>query len=158
MALVHAVMTPAAARFVSPLTVAAASGTRVWTDIFADAALDPLAHIHLARMAEFVLVAPASFDFIGKIAAGLANDPVSLLIAATTAPVLFAPAMHDTMWKNPIVQANMSALKDVGYRFIPPETGLQATGEVGEGRMAGINATLSALLTLVKDYSNDSES
>lgn len=145
LATVYAVMTPAATRFVSPLTVAVASGTPVATDTFADAARDPLAHIHLAHLADLALVAPASFDFIGKVAAGLADDAVSLMLAATTAPVLLAPAMHDTMWANPILQRNIEALKTVGYRMIPPETGLQATGDIGEGRMASIGAILAAL-------------
>jgi len=145
LAMVHAAMTPAAARFVSPLTVAAAAGTPVWRDIFADAEVAPLAHIHLARLADLVLVAPATFDFIGKVAAGWADDPVSLLLAATTAPVLLAPAMHNSMWRNPILQRNVETLKGIGYRVVAPETGLQATGDVGEGRMANIGAILSAL-------------
>ena len=145
LAVVHAVLTPAAAHFVSPLTVAAATGTPVWTDIFEDAQHDPLAHIHLARLADVVLVAPATFDFIGKLAGGQADDPVLLLLAATTAPVLLAPAMHDTMWANPILQRNLEALKVVGYRIVPPETGVQATGDEGHGRMASMGVILAAL-------------
>jgi phosphopantothenoylcysteine decarboxylase/phosphopantothenate--cysteine ligase len=145
LALVHAVMTPAAAQFVAPLTVAAAAGTPVWTNVFDDARRDPLAHIHLARLADLVLVAPATFDFIGKLASGLADDPVSLLLAAATAPVLLAPAMHDTMWVNPILRRNLATLTGVGYHIIPPEVGLQATGDVGEGRMANIGAIVAAL-------------
>lgn len=150
LATVYTVMTPAATRFVSPLTVAAAAGTPVVTDIFKSAELDPLAHIHLARLADLVLVAPATFDFVGKVAAGLADDPVSLLLAATTAPVLLAPAMHATMWRNPILRRNLETLKDAGYRVAPPETGLQATGEKGEGRMASINVLINALNEITK--------
>ncbi len=153
MATVHAVMTPAATHFVSPLTVAAAAGTAVWTDIFEDAQRDPLAHIHLARLADLVLVAPATFDFIGKVAAGLADDPVTLLLAAATTPVLLAPAMHDTMWANPILQRNLEILKGIGYRVLPPEKGVQATGDVGEGRMAGTGAILAALSEFAKTSS-----
>ncbi len=149
---VHAVMSPAAAQFVSPLTVAAAAGTPVWTDVFEAARHDPLAHIHLARLADLVLVAPATFDFIGKVASGLADDPVSLLLAATTAPVLLVPAMHDTMWANPILRRNLATLKGVGYGVVPPETGLQATGDVGEGRMANIGAILTALSELGQTF------
>jgi phosphopantothenoylcysteine decarboxylase/phosphopantothenate--cysteine ligase len=150
LATVHTVMTSAAARFVSPLTVAAAAGTPVWQDVFEGAELNPLAHIHLAHLADLVLVAPATYDFIGKVAAGWADDPVSLLLAATTAPVLLAPAMHDTMWANPILQRNLETLKGVGYRVAPPETGLQATGDIGEGRMASIGALLNMLNELSK--------
>lgn len=157
LAAAHAVMTPAAARFVSPLTVAAATGTPVWTDIFEDARRDPLAHIHLARLADLVLVAPATFDFIGKLAAGQADDPVSLVIAATTAPVLLAPAMHDTMWANPILQRNLETLTGVGYRIVPPETGLQATGDVGGGRMASLGAIIAALNELARTIPQNPE-
>lgn len=150
LAMVYAVMTPAAAQFVSPLTVAAATGTPVSMDIFADATRDPLAHIHLARLAEVVLIAPATYDFIGKVASGLADDSVGLLLAATTAPVLLAPSMHDTMWANPILKRNLETLKAVGYGIVPPETGLQATGDVGEGRMASIGAIIAALTQVAK--------
>lgn len=145
LAVVHAAMTPAATRFISPLTVAAATGTPVAADTFADAEADPLAHIHLARLADLVLIAPATYDFIGKLASGLADDPVLLFLAATTAPVLVAPAMHDTMWAKPILRRNIETLTGVGYRFVPPETGIQASGEIGEGRMASIGRIIASL-------------
>ena len=148
MASVYVAMTPAATHFVTPLTVAASTGGPVWTDIFADAERDPLGHIHLARLADLVLIAPATFDFIGKVAAGLADDPVTLLLAATTAPVLLAPAMHDTMWANPLLQRNLATLQSIGYQVVPPETGLQATGDVGMGRIASISTILTALNNL----------
>jgi len=157
MATVYAAMTPAATRFVTPLTIAASTGGPVWTNVFADAERDPLAHIHLARLADLVLVAPATFDFIGKAAAGLADDPVTLLLAAATAPVLLAPAMHDTMWANPIVQRNLATLQSIGYRVVPPETGLQATGDVGAGRIASIGAILAALGDLSKTLPQPSQ-
>lgn len=154
LAMVYAVMTPAATHFVSPLTVAAATSTPVSLDIFADATRDPLAHIHLAHLADVVLVAPATYDFIGKVAAGLAEDPVTLLLAATAAPILLAPAMHDTMWAKPILQRNVSTLKEVGYHFVPPETGLQASGDIGEGRMASIPSIIAALQKLSENISS----
>jgi phosphopantothenoylcysteine synthetase/decarboxylase len=146
MASVYPVMTPAAARFVAPLTVAAAAGAPVWLDIFEHAMEAPLTHIELAHMADLVLIAPASYDFIGKVTSGWADDPVALLLAATRAPVLLAPAMHDTMWANPILQHNLEILQTVAnYHVVEPETGLQATGDVGAGRMAGLGKILSAL-------------
>jgi phosphopantothenoylcysteine decarboxylase/phosphopantothenate--cysteine ligase len=155
LASVYAVMTPAATQFISPLMVAAATGTPVDTDIFGAAQRDPLAHIHLARLADLVLVAPATFDFIGKVAAGRADDPVSLLLAATPAPVLLAPAMHDTMWAKPILKRNIGILESVGYRIVPPETGIQASGESGEGRMASINGIIAALCEMTKIISEE---
>mgnify|MGYP005845564689 FL=1 len=150
MAVVYGVMTPAATRFISPLMVAAATGTPVGTDIFVDAEQDALAHIHLARLADLVLVAPATYDFIGKAASGRADDPVSLLLAATTAPVLLAPAMHDTMWTKPILKRNIETLTGAGCHIVPPETGIQANGELGEGRMANINSIIAALIEIAK--------
>lgn len=157
LATVYAVLTPAATHFVSPLAVAAAAGTPVVTELFESAERDPLAHIHLAQMADLMLVAPATFDFIGKVASGIADDPVTLLLAATTAPVLLAPAMHDTMWANPLLQRNLETLKRVSYRIVPPETGLQATGDVGEGRMASIGAILAALHEAANTISDKKE-
>lgn len=145
---VYAAMTPAAEKFISPLMVAAATGTPVTTAIFSEGERDPLSHIHLAQQADLVLVAPATYDFIGKVASGLADDPVSLLLAATTAPVLFAPAMHDTMWAKAILQRNIANLKQDGYHFVQPEVGLQATGESGPGRMASISKIINALQEL----------
>ena len=145
LAVVYAVMTPAAAQFITPLMVAAAAGTPVETEIFVAAQRDPLAHIHLAQLADLVLVAPATYDFIGKVASGRADDPVSLLLAATSAQVLFAPAMHDTMWSKSILQRNIDTLKGVGYHFVPPDTGIQASGDMGEGRMARISDIIAVL-------------
>lgn len=145
LASVYAVMTPAAAQFISPLMVAAATGTPVTSEIFAASQQDPLAHIHLAQLADLVLVAPATYDFIGKAAAGLADDPVTLLLAATSAPVLLVPAMHNTMWAKPILKRNLETLRAAGYRIVPPETGIQASGELGEGRMAAINDIITSL-------------
>lgn len=156
-AVVYAVMTPAAAQFISPLMVAAATGTPVDTEIFVAAQRDPLAHIHLAHLADLVLVAPATFDFIGKVAAGRADDPVSLLLAATPAPVLLAPAMHDTMWGKPILKRNLGILESVGYRIVQPEIGIQASGESGEGRMASMNAIIVALGEMTKTISEKEE-
>jgi phosphopantothenoylcysteine synthetase/decarboxylase len=133
--------------------VAAATGTPVRTDIFVDAERDPLAHIHLAHLADLVLVAPATYDFIGKVASGRADDPVSLLLAATPAPILLAPAMHDTMWVKPILKRNIGILESVGYRIVPPETGIQASGDLGEGRMATIHGIIAALSDMTKTIS-----
>jgi phosphopantothenoylcysteine synthetase/decarboxylase len=151
LATVYTLMTPAAAHFVSPLAVAAAAGTPVRMEIFEDAQADPLAHIRLAKLGDLVLVAPATYDFIGKVASGIADDPVTLLMAATTAPVLLAPSMHDSMWANPILKRNLEILKEVGYRIAPPETGLQASGDIGEGRMASIASITSALSAMSKE-------
>jgi len=142
---VQVIMTPAAARFITPLTLEMASGNPVWSDLWAAADQSPVAHIQLARLADLVLIAPATADIMSKIAHGSADDLVSLTVMATRAPVLFAPAMHETMWTNPIVQENVARLKGFGYYFVGPERGISSTGEVGEGRMANIGAIISKL-------------
>lgn len=148
MANLQVIMTPAATRFIAPLTLHVASGNPVWSDLWAAADQSPVAHIQLARLADFVLVAPATADIIGKIAHGLADDLVSLTVLATRAPLLFAPAMHETMWLNPIVQENVAKLKGRGYHFVGPERGISSTGEVAEGRMANIGAIIARLIEI----------
>ena len=148
LALVQVMMTPAATRFVSPLTLAVASGGHVWTDIFGEANRAPLAHIQLAQMADYVLVAPATANSIAKFAHGLGADIVSLTLLATRAPVILAPAMHETMWTNPVVQENVARLQARGYHIIEPEAGLQPEGTVAVGRMAAIGTIIARLIEI----------
>ncbi len=142
---VHVIMSENAARFVTPLTFAALSGHPVHTDPFAPSA--ELAHVRLAGRADLVLVAPATADVLGKLAAGLAGDMLStvLLAVGTRAPVVIAPAMNAGMWENPIVQRNVHTLREMGYRFVGPERGFLAEGYEGMGRLAGEEAILAAL-------------
>ncbi len=143
---VQVIMTPAATRFITPLTLEVASGNPVYADLWVAAQRTPLIHVQLARLADLFLVAPATADIIGKIAHGLADDLVSLTVLATQAPVVLAPAMHETMWLNPMVQENVTRLKRLGYHFVDPERGISSTGEVGEGRMANIGAIIARLI------------
>jgi phosphopantothenoylcysteine decarboxylase/phosphopantothenate--cysteine ligase len=133
---VTVVMTPDAQRFVGPLTFQALSGRPVLTDAFdlVDSA-DPQ-HIGLTERASLMLVAPATANIIGKVACGLSDDLVSLMILAAGCPVVFAPAMNNRMWANPIVQANSARLCENGYRFIGPDDGWLACRNVGPGRLA----------------------
>ena len=129
-------MTPDAQRFITPLTLQALSGRPVLTDPFdlIDSA-DPQ-HIGLTERAALMLVAPATANIIGKVACGLSDDLVSLMIVAAACPVVFAPAMNNRMWANPIVQANSAKLCENGYRFIGPDDGWLACRNVGPGRLA----------------------
>jgi phosphopantothenoylcysteine decarboxylase/phosphopantothenate--cysteine ligase len=153
LALVQVLMTPAATRFVSPLTLAVAAGSRVWTNIFDEASHAPLAHIQLAEMADYVVIAPATANSIAKFAHGLGEDIVSLTLLATRAPVILAPAMHETMWTNPIVQENVACLKARGYDVIEPEVGLQPEGTVAGGRMAAIGTIIARLIEIDRRHS-----
>jgi phosphopantothenoylcysteine decarboxylase/phosphopantothenate--cysteine ligase len=132
---IQVVMTHAAQKFVSPATFQAVSGRPVRTDLWDAAAEAAMGHIELARWAEMVLIAPASADFIARLAGGRADDLLSTLCLATEAPILLAPAMNRVMWANKATQANVDTLVTRGLRILGPASGNQACGEVGEGRM-----------------------
>jgi phosphopantothenoylcysteine decarboxylase / phosphopantothenate---cysteine ligase len=134
-AAVQVVMTPGAQRFVQPLTFQALSARPVRTELFDPAAEAAMGHIELARWAELVLVAPASADFLARLAGGRADDLLSTLCLATRAPVWVAPAMNQLMWSNAATQANVALLTDRAIRILGPASGDQACGEVGPGRM-----------------------
>lgn len=129
------VMTQAATRFVTPLTFQALSGQPVRSELFDPQAEAAMGHIQLARWAEAVLVAPASADFIARLAQGQADDLLSTLCLATGAPLVLAPAMNHLMWSNAATQANVQRLRARGIRILGPGSGAQACGEEGEGRM-----------------------
>jgi len=132
---VQVVMTAAAQRFVSPMTFQAVSGRPTRSDLWDDAAEAAMGHIELARWAQMVLVAPASADFIARLAAGRADDLLATLCIATEAPIVLAPAMNRVMWANKATQANVRELISRGVRILGPASGNQACGEVGAGRM-----------------------
>jgi phosphopantothenoylcysteine decarboxylase/phosphopantothenate--cysteine ligase len=132
---VRVVMTHGALAFVTPLTFQAVSGNPVHTTLLDEAAEAGMGHIELARWADQVLVAPATADFIARLAHGLADDLLSTICLATTAPLLVAPAMNQQMWVNPATQANCALLQERGIRLAGPASGTQACGETGPGRM-----------------------
>ncbi|MFZ4502652.1 MAG: bifunctional phosphopantothenoylcysteine decarboxylase/phosphopantothenate--cysteine ligase CoaBC [Methylovulum sp.] len=133
---VQVVMTASATAFITPLTLQTLSGHAVKTQLLdADAELS-MDHIHLARWADSLLIAPASANIIGKLAHGLADDLLSTLYLAATCPVYLAPAMNQAMWHHAAVQANVQKLRTHGVHFIGPERGEQACGDNGLGRMS----------------------
>jgi len=132
---VTVVMTPDAQRFVAPLTFQALSGRPVRTEIFELPDSSDPQHISLTERADLMLVAPATANVIAKVAAGLCDDLVGLMVCAADCPVVFAPAMNHRMWENPIAQENVAKLAGLGYRFIGPEPGWLACRNVGLGRM-----------------------
>ena len=146
---VRVVMTEAACRFVTPLTMQALSGQPVWTDLWDSKVPDGMGHIELSRDRELIVVAPASADFLGKVANGTANDLLSALCVARRCPLLLAPAMNVEMWENAATQRNMVRLSEDGVHLAGPAAGEQACGEVGLGRMlepAEILAEIQVLL------------
>ena len=130
------VMTRAAEQFVTPLSVAALAGTKVFRELFDLTSEAEMGHIELSRAADLIVVAPATADLMGKMASGLANDLASTLLMATDKRVLIAPAMNVRMWEHPATQRNKQILQDDGILFVGPDEGAMACGEFGAGRMA----------------------
>jgi len=135
-AAVTPVLTGAATEFVTPLSVAALSGSKVYGELFDLTDEAEMGHIQLSRSADLVLVAPATADLMAKMAHGLANDLASTLLLATDTPVLVAPAMNVRMWGHAASQRNIATLADDGVAFVGPTEGDMACGEFGLGRMA----------------------
>jgi phosphopantothenoylcysteine decarboxylase/phosphopantothenate--cysteine ligase len=132
---VQVVMSRGAQQFITALTLQAVSGKPVRTDLFDEAAEAAMGHIELARWADEIVVAPATAEFIARLAHGFADDLLTTLCLATTAQITLAPAMNRQMWANPATQENVKRLRERGVRFIGPDAGEQACGEVGVGRM-----------------------
>lgn len=129
------VMTRAATEFITPLTMQALSGNPVHLDLLDTEAEAAMGHIELARWADMVLVAPATADFMARLANGQADDLLSTLCLATSAQLALAPAMNQAMWSNSSTQANLKQLQQRGIELIGPDEGSQACGDVGPGRM-----------------------
>jgi len=148
---VQVVMTAAAQEFVRPLTFAALSGEKVITSMFGSAAEQPnldsaVEHISVAQSIDCLLVAPATADVLAKFAQGIANDFLSTLYLATTAPVVVAPAMNVNMWEHPATQANLEILRRRGVTIVEPGSGYLACGMIGAGRLAEPEQIVAATL------------
>lgn len=134
-AAVQVVMTEAATRFISAATMQALSGRPVHSDLWDTRVDNGMAHIELSREADLIVVAPASADFLAKLAHGLCDDLLSTLCVARDCPLLVAPAMNRQMWEHPATQRNIAQLRHDGIAVLGPDSGSQACGESGMGRM-----------------------
>ena len=132
---VQVVMTEAACHFITPTTMQGLSGKTVYTDQWDASVPNNMAHINLSRAAEVIVIAPASADFIAKLAHGLADDLLSTLCLARVCPLIIAPAMNSEMWLNASTQRNIAQLLADGVQVLGPDSGVQACGEEGMGRM-----------------------
>jgi len=132
---VQVVMTKAARHFITPVTLQALSGKRVFTDMWDESIANGMPHIELSRQADAILIAPASADFMAKLVHGGADDLLSTLCLARECPLMVAPAMNRQMWENPATQRNIEQLKQDGVLILGPGSGDQACGEIGMGRM-----------------------
>jgi phosphopantothenoylcysteine decarboxylase / phosphopantothenate---cysteine ligase len=152
---VHVVMTQAAQHFIQPLTFAALTGHKVITGLWAPEGSDSgdaasaIEHIDAAQTADALVVAPATADILAKFAHGIADDFLTTMYLATTAPVIVAPAMNVNMWQHPATQANIEALANRNVRIVAPESGYLACGMVGAGRLAENEAIVEAVLRVL---------
>ena len=145
---VQVVMTAGARQFVTPMTFQAVSGRPVRSDLWDSAAEAAMGHIELARWADLILIAPATADFMAHLAHGLADDLLATVCLASAAPVAVAPAMNRQMWANEATQANVALLRSRGVHVLGPDSGSQACGETGEGRMVEPLALAAAAMAL----------
>jgi phosphopantothenoylcysteine decarboxylase/phosphopantothenate--cysteine ligase len=151
---VEVVMTRGAREFITPLTFAALTGQKVITDLFGNSAdeanLDSaIEHIVVAQRTDLLLVVPATADILAKFARGIADDFLSTLYLATTAPVIVAPAMNVNMWNHPATRANITTLRERGVHVVEPDEGYLACGMVGAGRLAGHDEILAAVKSVL---------
>ena len=132
---VHVIMTTSAQAFITPLTLQALTGNPVHIDLLDETAELGMGHIELAKWADLLIIAPATANTIAKLAMGIADDLLTTVCLATTAPILVAPAMNQQMWQHPSVKLNLQTLTDYDYEIIQPASGEQACGDIGEGRL-----------------------
>ena len=133
---VQVIMTEAAKSFITELTMQALSGHPVLSETLKPQSNSGIEHIEMATKADAIIIAPATANTLARIRAGMANDLLTAIVLAATCPIYVAPAMNENMWKNPITQDNLKALQNYGFKVISPETGFQACGATGPGRMA----------------------
>lgn len=135
---ISVVMTEDARELIAPLSLAALSRNKVYSEMFSEPAAWNIEHISLADRADLVLIAPATANIINKIACGLCDDLLTCTVLAAKAPVLIAPAMNTNMYEHKITQENIAKLKKIGYRFVGPVKGRLATGKIGIGRLSAV--------------------
>jgi phosphopantothenoylcysteine decarboxylase/phosphopantothenate--cysteine ligase len=148
---VHVIMTDSAIEFVTPLSFQSLSQNMVVHHMFDEPKAWEIQHISLAKKADLMLIVPATANIIGKVANGIADDMLSTTIMATKAPVIFAPAMNTNMYNNPIVKENINKLKNYGYRFISPDSGRLACGDVGDGKLANSELIAEVAISALYD-------
>ncbi|MCA1287973.1 bifunctional phosphopantothenoylcysteine decarboxylase/phosphopantothenate--cysteine ligase CoaBC [Salipiger bermudensis] len=150
-AAVTPVLTPSAREFVTPLSVSALAGEKVYTDLFDLTDEAEMGHIQLSRVADLVLVAPATADLMAKMAHGFAGDLASTLLLATDTPVMIAPAMNVRMWEHPATQRNLATLRGDGVTVVGPDAGDMACGEYGPGRLVEVPQIVAAVERALAD-------
>ena len=143
---VRVIMTTGAQAFITPLTLQALTGNEVHTSLLDEQAEAGMGHIELAKWADLIVIAPASANTLARLAMGMADDLLTTVCLATTAPVIIAPAMNQQMWAHPAVNLNVQTLSDMNYQIIQPDSGEQACGDVGAGRLPEPEQLLAEVL------------
>lgn len=154
---IHVIMTESACEFVRPLTFQTLSNNFVINHMFKEPKTWEVEHIELAKAADLFLIVPASANFIGKVAGGIADDMLTTTVMATRAKCIIAPAMNTNMYTNPIVQENIARLKTLGYGFIEPASGLLACGDVGMGKLADVDTIVENVVEYFENSKRDLE-
>lgn len=143
---VRVIMTTGAQAFITPLTLQALTGNEVHVSLLDEKAEAGMGHIELAKWADLVVIAPASANTLARLSMGMADDLLTTVCLATTAPVIIAPAMNQQMWAHPAVTLNVQTLRDMNYQIIQPASGEQACGDVGAGRLPEPEQLLAEVL------------
>lgn len=154
---IHVVMTESACEFVNPMTFQTLSNNFVINDMFKEPKTWEVEHIELAKKADAFLIVPATANFIGKLASGIADDMLTTTVMATRAQVIVAPAMNTNMYTNKIVQDNIHKLSDLGYMFIEPTSGRLACGDIGPGKLADVDDIIKYVVTFFEEKSTDKD-
>ena len=150
---VRVIMTTGAQAFITPLTLQALTGNEVHTSLLDEDAEAGMGHIELAKWADLIIIAPASANTLARLAMGMADDLLTTVCLATSAPVMVAPAMNQQMWAHPAVSLNVQTLRDMNYHIIMPASGEQACGDVGAGRLPEPEQLLSEVQLFYKQQS-----
>ena len=148
------ILTNGGSKFVTPLSLSALTGKKVYTDLFSLTDEQEMGHIRLSRQSDLVVVAPATANLMAKAASGIADDLASTVLLATDKPVLFVPSMNTQMWEHPATERNLKQLVEDGAQYLAPNAGDLACGEVGSGRMAEPTQILEKIEALLGDWSN----
>jgi len=145
---VTCILTENGERFVTPLTLQTLSSNKVYRDMFDESVWD-VEHVSLAKKADIIVVVPATADAIARLAGGRAEDLLSCVVLAARSQVLICPAMNERMWLHPATKDNMERLKKYGYHFVLPQEGMLACGDIGIGKLAGIDDIADAITTVL---------
>lgn len=151
---IDVIMTQSATEFITPYTFQSLTGNPVIVNMFESPKYWDMEHISLAQKSDILLIAPATANILGKVAAGIADDMLSTTIMASDKPVVFAPAMNTKMFENPVVQKNIATLMERGYHIIPPKGGILACGDEGQGKLQDVPVILEELQRI---YQQESE-